>query len=214
MYEELAAGPRTTTELARVGHELSFHQVSRRANLFLAGGLIREARDGGRRRRYELTEEARRASGLIAGLGRWRERHVVAEGEAGLTEGEAAELLRAALPLLLLPEHSGERLELAVGSGDRGDSGEEEVVGARVDATGRLIPAAAPADAADGRARGKVGEWLAALLSGSVGRIRVGGEDPSLVKATIGGMHEALWGRRDGAVSDRAKLPLRDHRNV
>ncbi len=99
MFQELNAGPCTATELAGVSHELSFHQVSRRTSLFVIGGLIRETEDGGRRRRYELTEQARRETAMIAGLGGWRERHLAPAGEPGLTAVETAELLRAALPL-------------------------------------------------------------------------------------------------------------------
>jgi DNA-binding HxlR family transcriptional regulator len=83
MFDELTDEPRTATELARVNHDLSFHQVSRRINLYLNGGMIRETSDGGRRRRYGLTDEARKATALVAGLGRWRERHVSPGGSRG-----------------------------------------------------------------------------------------------------------------------------------
>jgi DNA-binding HxlR family transcriptional regulator len=197
MYDELAGGPCTATELARVGHELSFHQVSRRTNLYLAGGLIQEAQDGRRRRHYELTEEARQATALIAGLGRWRERHVVPEGEPGLTEAEAAGVLRAALPLVVLPQHAGECFELAVVRTGRSPCEESEVVGAQVLGSGAVTCNAEAPARSDGWGRGMVGDWLQALLQGGMGKVRVGGSDAALVKTAVGEMHAALWTHRD-----------------
>jgi DNA-binding HxlR family transcriptional regulator len=200
MFGEMNGGPCTATELARVGHDLSFHQVSRRTNLYLIGGLIREASDGGRRRRYELTEEARKATVLIAGLGRWRERYVVPAGEAGLTIVEAAQVLRAALALVVLPVHAGKRLELAVVPAGRSDGQGGEVVRAEVRAGGAVVDRVAQAERADGWGRGEVGGWLEALAVGARSGVRVGGGDCPLIKACLRSMHEALWkGQENGA---------------
>jgi DNA-binding HxlR family transcriptional regulator len=193
MYEELTVGPCTATELARVGHGLSFHQVSRRTNLFLVGGLIREANGGSRRRRYELTKEARQATALITGLGQWREQHVLPAGEPGLTVTEAAEVVRAALPLVVLREQVGKQMELTI-AGQGG--GEGETVWGRVEATGAIAPDVEVVDGADSWGRGRVGDWIQTLLEGEPGRVKLGGSDVALMKAVVRGLHDALWRRR------------------
>lgn len=114
MIEELNLDPRSATELSRGPHGLSFHQVSRRAGMFASGGFIEEVGEGGRHRRYKLTAKARRGMALIAGLGRWRRRHVVPEGTSGLTARQVAELMRTVLPLVVVPHHGGKSLELRI----------------------------------------------------------------------------------------------------
>jgi hypothetical protein len=193
MFEELNSGPCTATELARVDHDLSFHQVSRRISLLAIGGMIREAEDGGRGRRFELTEESRQATALIAGLGQWRERYAVLPEEAGLTAGEVAELLRATLPLVVLPNHSGRHFKLTVTSSSTSASNEEREIWAEVAADGVVASCAARPDP-DGWGRGIAKEWTRTLL-GSGGKIRTGGDGGPVVKACLQAMNEALWPR-------------------
>lgn len=190
LFKALNAGPCTATELARVDHDLSFHQVSRRISLLVAGGMIREAGDGGRGRRYELTEEARQAAALIAGLGQWRECYAVPPGEPGLTVGEVTELLRSALPLVALPEHGGKCFKLIVApSRSAGEEGQALWVEVKVD--GAVVSCNGQTDA-DGWGRGGVAEWIKTLL-GAGGKIRTGGEGGSTVKACLQEIGEALW---------------------
>jgi len=195
MYEALNQGPRTATELARLDHDLSFHQVARRINLFLDGGFIRETDDKERRRRYELTKEARQSTALIVGLGRWRERHAVPVGEAGLTPVETAELLRAAMPLVALPEHAGVSLKLSVAPPGEGEEN-GEVVWAEVGRDGTVCDGIGPLDHPHGWARGEVGHWIEALLRGTKSKVRFGGDGSSLVRVIVREMHEALWDRQ------------------
>ncbi len=192
MFEQLNLGPCTATQLARADHDFSFHQVTRRANLFLIGGMIRESETESRRRHYELTHEARNATAVIAGLGRWRERYAVAPGEFGLTTAEVADLVCAALPLVTLPEHEGKTLRLVVAPPDRNREG--ETVWAEVGAGGGVAPCSKP-DAVEGWGRGKVKDWTKALL-GACSKVRTGG-DGSLVRDCVRGMHEALWTPRE-----------------
>ena len=192
MYSALNTGPCTATELARADHDLSFHQVCRRITLFLNSGLIREADDGGRRQRYELTKQARRAAALLLGLGRWRERHLLPDGEPGLTPGETAELLRAALPLIVLPEHAGKSLELSILSLDGEQKGEGEVVCAEVGEDGVVSDGIGPLERPHGWARGEVGGWVETLLQGAKSKVRVGGDEGAFVKACLRQTHEAL----------------------
>ncbi|HWO47208.1 MAG TPA: winged helix-turn-helix transcriptional regulator [Solirubrobacterales bacterium] len=114
MVEDLSYEGRSPTELARGRHELSYHQVNRRAGLFKTGGLLEEWQGIGRGRCYGLAEKTRRKMGLLAGVARWRHLHVVADDEEGMTAEEMATVLRVALPLARLPEHSGKCLRLEV----------------------------------------------------------------------------------------------------
>src|SRR6186997_414687 len=132
MVEELSCGGRSPTELARGPHELSYHQVNRRAGLFKTAGLLAEFERPGRRRCYCLTEKSRRKMGLIVGIARWRHHHVVAEDEEGMTAEEMATVLRVALPLVKLPEHRGKCLQLSVLSEDDAAGSEGETIWAEV----------------------------------------------------------------------------------
>lgn len=193
MYEALNEAPRTATELARVDHDWSFHQVARRISLLLNGGFVREGDGEARRRHYELTEEARRSTALIVSLGRWRERHVVPEGKAGLTPAETADLLRAAMPLVTLPHHAGMKLKLSVvpPAGDSGD--DDEVVWAEFDEDGAVSVDVNPVDRPHSWARGEVGNWIETLSKGAKRQLRSGGSDSALVNSVVREMHAALW---------------------
>ncbi len=183
LIEELNQGPRSPTELARGPHGLSYHQVSRRAGLFAIGGFIEERPDNGRRRRYALTEKARRAMALVLGVGRWRQRHLVAEGELAMTPAEAAVALRTALPLVALPEQVGKGLRIDIGA---------ESVWALVDSNGGLRNGEPFAADVDGEARGQVKPWLDALVAGSTRGIRMEG-DVALIETLLSRLHRALW---------------------
>ena len=182
MIEELNRGPRSPTELSRGAHGLSYHQVSRRASLFSIGGFIEELPNGGRRRRYALTERARRAMALIAGIGRWRQRHLAGAEEAGMTAAEVAVALQTALPLVTLPEHSGEAFEIDVAA---------ERVWGRVEANGSVVCLEAAASNVDARGGGKVRGWLDALVTGSSHGIRV--NDCPLIETLLPRLHKTLW---------------------
>jgi len=199
LFEVLNLGPCTATELAHVGHGLSFHQVSRRTGLFMIGGLIAETQDEGRRRRYELTEQARRGMALIAGLARWREKHVISDKEPGLTALEMAHLLGAALPLAVLSEPVEKRLRITVVASDGDRTANEDLV-VEVSPDGVVTRQFEPTADVDGWARGKVAAWIDALLGerSSGSRIRVGGDDGPLAKSLLDVLSEVLWTRPEG----------------
>ncbi len=184
MVEELSCEAQSPTDLARGAHGLSYHQVNRRAGLFKASGLVCELDGAGRRRLYALTEKTRRKMGLITGIARWRQHHVVAEDDEGITAAEMATVLRVALPLVELPEHAGKCLKLSVQDG--------EEVWAEVEGDGRLHSCAgAPADP-NGWGRGQVKAWTATILDGNTDRILVD-DDQQLVGDCLAGLYEALW---------------------
>jgi DNA-binding HxlR family transcriptional regulator len=192
MVEDLACEGRSATELAQGAHGLSYHQVQRRAGMFKTGGLLSLAPGAGNRRCYALTEKTRRKMGLIAGIARWRNRHVVAEDEEGMTPDEMATVLRTALPLATVRDRPGKCLRLSVRSEDdaAGSTGEE--VWAEVEATGSVHSCVDfPADP-DGWGRGTVEAWIPTLLDGDSSAVLVGGQE-SLVSECLDSLYETLW---------------------
>lgn len=199
MVDELNRGPRSPTELSRKSPGLSFHQVSRRASLFEIGGLLKETSLPGRRRRqYELTDKARRGMALVAGIGRWRRRHVVPKGMTGLTTGEVGSLMRAVLPLVALPDHAGKSFEMRVApGGENGENGEvDALVWADVGSDGTVLSSATPREVPDGAAHGKVTAWVDSVLDGSHHGLKVNG-DALLITECLRRLHATLWNRRD-----------------
>ena len=119
-FHELGQEPRSLIELAERPHGLTYHQVKRRTQLFMDAGLLDLCSPNGSDRQYELTDQARRRIALVTAIGRWRHRHVVAEGMPGLKPAEMAAVLRTVLPLIALPEHAGTGIDLVVaGDTDR-----------------------------------------------------------------------------------------------
>lgn len=191
MVEDLACEGRSATQLAQGEHGLSYHQVQRRAGLFKTGGLLTMTPGQGNRRCYALTEKTRRKMGLLVGIARWRNRHVVADDEEGMTAEEMATALRTALPLAAMPDHAGKRLQLSVRSEDEAGSDGEEVW-ADVEPDGRFHSCADPPAERDGWGRGTVEAWISVLLDGDNSDILVGGEE-GLVSECLDSLYRTLW---------------------
>lgn len=191
--ETLSRESQTLTQLAGGPHGLTFHQVTRRMRIFSDAGLLIARPPSGPGRRYELTEHGRRRMGLIASLGRWRHRYVQTGEPTGLTGAEMATVIRAALPLIRLPDFSGMSINLGVASppdkyGHRTIEALQGVIGN--DGTIRCdLP---HKKSVDGSAVGTMNTWLAALLDGNRGRMRAGGKLP-LIDACLTQLHEVLW---------------------
>jgi DNA-binding HxlR family transcriptional regulator len=192
MVGELACEARSPTELAKGEHGLSYHQVNRRTGLFEANGLLTLWESPGRRRRYALTEKTRRKMGLLAGIARWRHRHVVAEDEEGMAPPEMATVLRAALRLVTLPEHKGRCLRLDVVSEDDADASASEEVWAEVEADGTIHSCASPPADPDGWGSGQVATWIPVLLDGRSDEVDAG-DDEKLVRDCLDALYDALW---------------------
>lgn len=190
LIEELTLGPRSPTELTRLGHGLSYHQVNRRAGLFALGGFLREDVRVGNRRLYSLTERARRGMVLIAGIGRWRRRHVVAKGTSGLSPREAGGVLRTALPLVALPDHGGKSLGIEIAA--VGGKGEADAVWAIVQPEGSVLSCEGPLPEVDGRAQGEVPALIDTILDGPHNGLALDG-DEHLVRACFERLHSVLW---------------------
>ena len=191
IVEELNLGPRSPTDLARMGHGLSYHQVNRRARLFATGGFLDETTMGGRRRSYSLSAKARRGMALIAGIGRWRRRYAVPAGTTGLTPQEVGGVLRTALPLVTLPEHAGKSLGIEIAAEVPG--GEVDAVWASIDGAGTVSSRHGPLSPVDGHARGQVTTFVDAILDGAHDGLKAEG-DRHLVKACLKRLHSTLWG--------------------
>ncbi len=193
MVEELACEERSPTELAQAGHGLSYHQVNRRAGLFKAAGLLGESEGKGRRRCYGLTEKTRRKMGLLVGIARWRQHHVVAEDEEGMTAAEMATVLRTALPLVQLPAaHRGKCLRLSVRGDLDAPGAEAEEVWAEVEPDGAVHSCASPPADPDAWGRGTVEAWTSVILEGAADGVLVGGEE-KVAGACLVGLYETLW---------------------
>lgn len=191
MVDELACNPRSPTELAQGRHGLSYHQVNRRAGLFKISGFLTEWAGPGRRRCYALTDKTRQAMGLIAGIGRWRHHHVVAEDEEGMTGEEMVTTLKTSLPLVRLPAHSGKCLRMEVIRGDESAGSEGEMIWAEVE-DGTVHSCASPSSNVDAWGRGRIATWIPAILEGDAQRVLVGG-DEGLVGDCLEHLHRALW---------------------
>lgn len=191
MVADLACEGRSATQLAQGEHGLSYHQVQRRAGLFKVGGLLAMSPGEGNRRCYALTEKTRRKMGLLAGIARWRNRHVVAADEEGMTAEEMATLLRTVLPLAAAPGRQGKCLQLSVRSEDEAGAAGEEVW-ADIEPEGKVHSCVDPPAERDGWAQGTVEAWIPVLLDGDSGEILVGG-DEGFVSECLDSLYETLW---------------------
>jgi DNA-binding HxlR family transcriptional regulator len=189
---ELSSGSRTPTELSEMTPGMSFHQVNRRVHLLRARNLLCESAHAGRGKRYKLTGTVRCRMGLIAGIGRWRERHDVGEGEHGMSGPDVATVLRAAMPLVKLNAFGGAQIKLGVvGASSDGEGRGSEVLLVKVGTEGSPCCEEDAGNPADAWAVGTVGLWLSALIDGDPDRIRVGG-DAALFDACLAELRSAI----------------------
>lgn len=203
MVEGLNMGPKSPTELARMEHGLSYHQVNRRASLFAIGGLLQESTNGGRRRGYSLTKTARRGMALVAGISRWRRRYIVPEGAVALTPQEVGDMLRTALPLVALPEHEGKNLGLEI-AGEAMDGDESDTVWASVALDGVVLSCEGPLPQVDGHAQGEVATLVDAILDGPRDGLRSHG-DQHLIESCLERLHSTLWSAWPDSLSPTAE---------
>lgn len=123
--------------------------------------------------------------GLIVGLGRWRRRHLAAEG---LSVEEMATVLRVSLPLAEAPGHPGKTMQMTV----RGDGGgAQHDLWAEVAEDGSIETRETPAPSRDCWAEGSVDNWMAALLDGKPPTKSSG--DVEMVADCLTSLYERLW---------------------
>jgi DNA-binding HxlR family transcriptional regulator len=191
---ELGHGSRSLANLQDGSGGRTYHQVKRRASQHVDAGLLsttlHNSCDG---RHYELTERSRRHMVMIASLGRWRHRYLLADGTPGLEIQEMATMLQVTLPLVTLAAYGGKSIDFVV-------AGAEDKYGRRDTADlrggfggdGMVGVGAVHAEEADGSATATVNTWFAALLDGNRGRIRVRG-DLLLVDDCLTRLYDELW---------------------
>lgn len=190
---ELGTAPRSPTELSELTPGMSFHQVNRRVHLLRSLGLLCEVSHSGRGKRYKLAPTVRREMALVAGIGRWRERHGLAGKQRGLTVAELQTVLRATLPLLKMPQHCEAQIKLGIAGAADGNGGKGSgILLVRCGRDGALRVSGNSDAPAAAWAAATVDIWLAALVDGNRGRMRVGG-NLKLVDACLGGLHRVLW---------------------
>jgi len=194
---ELSLGGRSATDLSEATPGLTFHQTSRRTQQMISWDLL--SKSAGQRKRYHLTDQARRGMALIAGVGRWRQRHTPGD-EHGLTALEMAVVLRTCLPLVELPEHPGMNIKLGIvgAPNELGEHGSETLSG-NVGMNGS-VRSVRDKSQPDSWALCSVDAWFAAILDGNRGRMRVGG-DLDLVDSCLKQLYDVLW-------TAPAELPL------
>jgi DNA-binding HxlR family transcriptional regulator len=190
--EELSYGSCSLTQLAGVPEEMTYHQVNRRTGLFVGSGLLMASHREGHGKRYELTEHGRRRMALVAGIGRWRHRYVADEAP-GLTGEEMATVLRAALPLVQLPQYAGMSIDLGVSvAQDQNGLRETQTLQGTIGHDGTMRCDQMVRRPAEGSATATINTWFAALLDGNRGRLRVRG-NLGFVDACLTQLHEVLW---------------------
>lgn len=188
VIHELSRAPRSPTELAELSSGLSFHQINRRLHLFRASGLLQAECKKGSASRYVLTPEARRGMALIAGLARWRQRCTKDPEVTALSPDETLTVLRTILPLVALPGWEGAIIRLQIG----GSNEQPETMHTSVARNGALRCESGDAEAPNSWVRGTVNIWLAAILDGNRGRLKVGGR-MELLDSCLRRLHDSLW---------------------
>jgi DNA-binding HxlR family transcriptional regulator len=187
VMDALSRGSQSPTELVQRQRGLSYHQVNRKVAQFKEAGFLRESkRTRNQQRSYALTKKARRTMGLIADIGRWRERYPSDFDEEGLTPAEMATILRASLPLATPERHAGKGLRIRV----IGRSQETDFW-AWLDEEGCVRLGEQPPGSTAAEVEGDLEAWLSALLDGEL-RLDVEG-DGSLVADCLTAVHSRLW---------------------
>lgn len=192
LVEELSRGPRSLMDLLEQPHHLTYHQVKRRASMAVERGLLEISPHKGHRNRYEMAARGRRQMGLVVAIGRWRQRYLLADESPGLEAEELATVLRAVLPLTLLPAPAETRIDLIVTGAEEYGHRPTATVAGRVGPEGAVRFDPRPEREADGSASATINTWFAALLDGRRGRIRVRG-DLGLVDSCVTQLDKALW---------------------
>jgi hypothetical protein len=99
-------------------------------------------------------------------------------------------VLRAALPLVALPEHGGKSLGIEIAAVSRKEGA--DAVWAVVEPKGKLLSCDGPLPEVDGNARGEVLAFVDAILDGPKNGLQMDG-DEHLIKSCFERLHSILW---------------------
>ena len=103
-----------------------------------------------------------------------------------------ATLLRAALPLIKVPQHKGKCLRLEIRAGDEQESAEGETVWAKVEGDGTIAPCADAHVTTDAWGRGEIAAWIPVVLDGESRGVLVGA-DGACLSDCLSRLYDALW---------------------
>ena len=191
----LAARPLSLTELSSIISDHSYPALERRLSAMRAARLLEPTPGGSKGAKpYGVTEWTRLAVAPIVAAGRCECEHL-AEKTAPLTRIDIEAAFLLAVPLVHLEVTRAGSCLLAVDTGTTGDGrSRDRVAGVHVGIEdGDVVSCISRLEQEPSTwALGTGGSWVEAILEGRVGRLRLGGEDPVLVKALIEQLHCAL----------------------
>lgn len=191
IFHALSCEERSLTELAEQTR-LTLHQAARRAKRLAAAGILDRRTGKDRITRYLLSDIGRLGAAVIGAATRWEAAYLVEPSTGSLDLEDCTALLAGALSLPRLPPHSGRVLGLTVEAEPNGRR-EPRIASlwAEVREAGAVTCGFGPATDPDAWAHGSVPAWLAALVEGKRGALRVGG-DNALVDAHLTRLHARL----------------------
>lgn len=200
MLRALAARPLSLTELNGLIAGLSYPALERRLSAMRAARQVEPLSGQGGGKPYAVTGWARQAVAPLAMAGRCECRHMDEEAEpATEIDIEAAFLL--AVPLVMLPEDRSGSCLLAMDAGSAELSAPEtgemkrRLAGVHVEIEAGRVTSCVSKLEREPRtwALGTVETWLDAIIDDQVDRLRIGGEDPELVRALLQGLYASLF---------------------
>lgn len=195
MLRALAARPLSLTELSSIIGEHSYPALERRLSAMRAARQI-EPREGGERggKPYGVTEWTRQAVRPIVAAGRCECEHL-ADTTEPLTRIDIEAAFLLSVPLVDLDVTRSGRCLLAVDTSSVRDAEPaDRLAGVDVEIEdGAVVSCSSRLDAEPRTwALGSVESWVDAILEGRLGRLRIGGEDPSLASEVVEGIHHSL----------------------
>lgn len=195
MLRALAARPLSLTELASLIGGLSYPAVERRLSAMRAARQVERLGGSGNSTPYAVTDWVRQAVAPLGVAGRCECRYLSA-GSEPLTRIDIEAAFLLAVPLVSLPERESGPCLLGVDTGAAEPrDGERRLAGVRVMVENGQIASCVSRLERDPRtwALGTVDTWLDALIDRQLDRLRIGGENPDLVRGLAGGLHDALF---------------------
>lgn len=199
MLRALAARPLSLTELDGLIPDLSYPGIERRLSAMRAARQLEQAPGQGAGRPYAVTPWLRQAVAPITVAGRCECRHLADEAEV-LTRIDIEAAFLLSVPLVRLPEgHSGECLLAVDTSGselgpDESEQAHSRLAGVRVAVEdGRVVSCVSRLENDPGTwVLGTVEAWLDAFIEGRLDGLRIGGDDPGLVRSLTAELYNSL----------------------
>jgi DNA-binding HxlR family transcriptional regulator len=191
----LAARPLSLTELSSIISDHSYPALERRLSAMRAARLLEPTPGGSKGAKpYDVTEWTRLAVAPLVAAGRCECEHL-AEKTEPLTRIDIEAAFLLAVPLVHLEITRTGSCLLAVDTGTTGNGGSRDrVAGVHVGIEqGDVVSCVSRLEQEPSTwALGTVSSWVEGILEGRPDRLRIGGEDPVLVKALIEQLHRAL----------------------